>query len=214
MSGVFRKEPSRPEERLGVFGGSFNPVHWGHLLLAQQALEWFNLDRILFMPCAVQPHKSQHPPASAACRKAMLEAAIMDNLNFDLLDIELRRGGVSYTVDSLNEIRALHPSAELYFLIGADTLLDLHGWKSIYRTLELCRFAIFGRPGIDLRAIRPEALKLDPPWPERLLANAFTTRQIDISSSDIRHRVAEGMSIRYLVPQMVEMIIMEHHLYR
>lgn len=201
-------------ERLGILGGSFNPVHNGHLLLAQTALEQFDLDRILFMPCAVQPHKPPAALAPASLRETMLEAAILDNLSFDLLDIELRRGGISYSVDSLREIRALHPQAELFFLIGADTLPDLHGWKDIYTLLDRCTFAVFARPGFDEQAIRPEALELKPPWPERLLQKVCCARRIDISSSDIRHRVAEGLSIRYLVPQAVEMIIMEHHLYR
>lgn len=203
----------RRRERLGVFGGSFNPVHLGHLLLAQTALERFDLDRVLFMPCAVQPHKDPRALASAMQREAMVEAAILDNLAFELLDIELRRGGVSYTVDSLREIRTLYPDADLFFMIGADTVMELHGWKDIDTVLSLCSFIVFARPGFDLQSLSPAALKLPPPWPERLVRHACNVRQIDISSSDIRHRVAEGLSIRYLVPQPVEMIIMEHHLY-
>lgn len=205
---------NRRRERLGIFGGSFNPVHLGHLLLAQTALERFDLDRVLFMPCAVQPHKDPRGLASAAHREAMVEAAILDNLGFELLDIELRRGGVSYSVDSLREIRSVHPNADLFFMIGADTLLELHGWKDIETVLSLCEFIVFARPGHELTHLSPEALKLPAPWPGRLVQNICSVRQIDISSSDIRHRVAEGLSIRYLVPQPVEMIIMEHHLYR
>lgn len=204
----------RRRQRLGVFGGSFNPVHTGHLLMAQTALECFDLDRVLFMPCAVQPHKSARLLAPAAQRAAMLTSAIMDNPGFEMLDIELRRGGVSYTVDSLRELRVLYPQADLFFMIGADTLMELHGWKDIGTVLELCHFAVFARPGYDVESLRPEALKLPPPWPEQLLHHICSVRRIDISSSDIRHRVAEGLNIRYLVPQQVEMIIMEHHLYR
>ena len=201
-------------ERLGILGGSFNPVHMGHLLVAQEALECFQLDRVLFMPCAVQPHKNPRVLASAALREAMLEAALLDNLDFDLLDIELRRGGVSYTVDSLREIRGLYPGAERVFIIGADTLPELHGWKDIGEILDLCRFAVLARPGHDLSLLRADRLGLPSPWPERLLAGVARSRQVDISSSDIRHRIAEGLSIRYLVPQAVEMIIREHHLYQ
>jgi len=200
-------------DRLGIFGGSFNPIHNGHLLLAQTALEQFNLDRIFFMPCAVQPHKHPAVLAPGPLRETMIEMAILDNLSFDLLDIELRRGGISYSVDSLREIRALHPHADLFFLIGADSLPDLHGWKDIYSVLDMCTFAVFARPGYDTHVLCPEMLKLNPPWSERLLRHICDVRRIDISSSDIRHRVAEGLSIRYLVPQAVEMVIMEHHLY-
>ncbi len=201
-------------ERLGIFGGSFNPVHLGHLLLAQTALEQFELDRVLFMPCAVQPHKDPRALAPAVQREAMLAAAIMDNLAFELLDIELRRGGVSYSVDSLRELRSRYPHADLFFMIGADTLLELHGWKDIDTVLSLCSFMVFARPGYDPQQLSPAALQLPSPWPERLMRHVCNVRQIDISSSDIRHRVAEGLSIRYLVPQPVEMFIMEHHLYR
>ncbi len=201
-------------ERIGVLGGSFNPVHNGHLLLAQSALEQFELDRVLFMPCAVQPHKSPGTLAPAVLRETMLEAAILDNLSFDLLDMELRRGGVSYTVDSLRELHARHPRSDLFFLVGADTLTELHAWKDIDTVLDLCSMAVFARPGYDVHALEPAMLRLTSPWAERLLANICNVRQVDISASDIRHRVAEGLSIRYLVPQPVEMIIMEHHLYR
>ncbi len=198
-------------ERVGIFGGSFNPIHLGHLLLAQTALEWFDLSRVLFMPCAIQPHKDPGLLAPAAVRKTMVEAAIEDNPAFDLLDIELRRGGVSYSVDSLRTIREQMPRAELFFMIGADTLRELHAWKDIASVLELCRFAVFARPGVR---VRPGDIKLAAPWPESLLKGICSIRQLDISSSDIRHRVAEGLNIRYLVPSQVEMIIGEHHLYR
>ncbi|HAS81627.1 MAG TPA: nicotinic acid mononucleotide adenylyltransferase [Verrucomicrobia bacterium] len=198
-------------ERYGIFGGSFNPIHIGHLLLAQTALEWFDLDRVLFMPCAVQPHKEPGLLAPAAVRKTMIEAAIEDHPAFELLDIELQRGGVSYSVDSLRTIREKMPRAELFFMIGADTLLDLYAWKDIDKVLALCRFAVFARPGV---VVRPDDIKLADPWPETLLKGLCFIRQLDISSSDIRHRVAEGLNIRYLVPPQVEMIISEHHLYR
>jgi len=201
-----------PPARLGIFGGSFNPVHLGHLLLAQTACEQFDLDRVLFMPCAVQPHKQPRTLAPAEQRLAMVEAAIMDNPAFELLDIECRRGGISYTVDSLRELNQLYPGDELHFMIGTDTLLELHGWKDIGTVLALCRFIVLARPGYDVPV--PGRLRLPAPWPDRLLENVCRVRQVDISSSDIRHRVAEGMGIRYLVPQSVEMMIREHHLYQ
>jgi nicotinate-nucleotide adenylyltransferase len=205
---------SSKTERIGVFGGSFNPIHIGHLVTAQTALERYELDRVLFMPCAIQPHKDPRLLAPADVRGRMVEAAIMDNPAFELLDVELQRGGVSYTIDSLKEVGSRFPRAELFLMVGSDTLMELHAWKSIDEILTRCRFIVFARPGYDLDRLSADALRLADPWPERLLQNACQIRQIDVSATEIRHRVAEGLSIRYLVPQVVEMIIMEHNLYR
>ncbi len=201
-------------ERIGILGGSFNPVHLGHLLLAQTAIEQLELNRVLFMPCAIQPHKSSGMLAQGDLRKRMLESAIQDHPAFELLDIELQRGGVSYSVDSLRTLSRLYPNAQLFFLIGADTLIDLHLWKDIDAIFGLCTLAVFARPGYDLDILDPEQLCLSAAKVERIRNHVIRVRQVDISASDIRHRVAEGLNIRYLVPQSVEMIIQEHHLYQ
>jgi nicotinate-nucleotide adenylyltransferase len=143
----------------------------------------------------------------------MVDQAIIDNIQFELLDIEVVRGGTSYAIDSVKRIREMYEDTELYFIIGADTLPELHLWRDIYQLLELCKFATLSRPGQDLQDFSAESLKLEHPWPQKLLETVAHGRMIDISSSDIRHRVAEGMSIRYLVPPQVEMYIAEHNLY-
>ena len=204
---------SMTKTRIGILGGSFNPIHLGHLLLAQGALDSFDLSKVLFMPCHIQPHKDPTMLASPEHRVAMLEKAIMDNPQFEMLDIEIVRGGSSFAVDSVREIRQLYPDAELFFIIGADTLPELHLWRDIYTLLTMCRFATFSRPGHDVLSIEEKDLRLDAPWPAQLLETVARGRMLEISSSDIRHRVAEGMSIRYLVPTLVEMYIAEHHLY-
>jgi len=201
-------------ERIGILGGSFNPIHIGHLILAQCAIEAFDLSRVLLMPCTIQPLKSALSLAPVEHRAAMVECAIEDNLAFEMCDIEIQRDGPSYTIDSIRELTRRHPNADLFFIIGADTLPELHGWKEVLTLLGLCTFVTLARPGFDVRQCSDAALSLPPPWPETLLANVATGRLIDISSSDIRHRVAEGMSIRYLVPRSVEMYISEHGLYR
>lgn len=196
--------------RLGILGGTFNPVHLGHLILAQNALETFDLSKVILIPCFSPPHKHKTGLASAAHRVAMLEAAVEGDPRFEVSDIETRRQGVSYSVDTVMELRRLHPRAELVFIVGADSLAELHLWKDIGRLLTLCRFAVFQRPGT-----KPAAkIALEPPWPERLQKSIRPGRLVEISSSDIRHRLAEGMSIRYLVPSPVEMYIAEHRLYR
>jgi nicotinate-nucleotide adenylyltransferase len=202
------------KSHIGILGGSFNPIHIGHLLLAQNALESFELDRILFMPCHIQPLKGAGQMVSGEHRVAMIESAIMDNIHFELLDIELRRGGTSYAIDSVQAIREMYPDAELFFIIGADSLPELHLWHRIYDLLEICHFATLARPGVDLANLDAGSLQLKEPWPQRLLELVSPGRMIEISSSDIRHRLAEGLSIHYLVPQAVEMYIAEHNLYR
>lgn len=196
--------------RYGIFGGSFDPVHLGHLILAESAREQFELERVFFMPCAQQPLKQGRRLASAEHRKRMLEAAIEDEPAFELLTMELERGGVSYAVDSVDAIRREYPEADLFFLIGADTVETLPQWKHIERLARMCRFLVFPRPG-SLMA----SAGADTPLPAGMhLVQAPVPRRIEISSSDIRYRVAEGLSIRYMVPREVEMIISEHSLYR
>ena len=199
--------------RIGLLGGTFNPVHLGHLVIAQNALEVFDLDKVIFIPCANPPHKTPSILASAEHRMAMLETVIEDDPRFEVSDIEIRRDGTSYTIDTVTQLKKLSPYAEFHFIIGADSLLELHSWKDIGQLLKLCTFVTFARPGADTSRIRANDLKLDPPWAEKLLENIATSHLLDISSSDIRHRVAEGMSIRYLVPLEVEMYIAEHNLY-
>jgi len=194
------------ERRIGILGGSFDPIHMGHLILAETALEAFELERVFFMPCADQPLKPGAASASGAMRKHMIESAIEGHLRLGLLDLELERGGVSYTVDSLEAIHAKFPGYVVYFLIGADKLGELQHWKDMVRVVTLCRFGVFARPGEELRV--PEHVPADA-----VFAFAPHARQIEISASEIRHRVAEGLSIRYLVPDGVEMIIAERHLY-
>lgn len=207
-------ESLRPQNRIGIFGGTFNPVHMGHLVMAQDALELFELSKVIFVPCACPPHKTSNDVASAEHRLAMLQAALEGDLRFEVSDIEIRRGGVSYSIDTAREIKKHHLGCELFFIIGADSLPELRLWKEISQLLDLCRFVTIARPGVDLN---------DPglrdPMPgdarSRLLRDQIRVgHMINISSTDIRYRIAEGMSIRYLVHPAVEMYIAEHSLFR
>ncbi len=202
-----------PVTRIGILGGSFNPVHMGHLIVAQDALELFELTRVVFMPCAQSPHKPAADMAPGEHRIAMLQAAVEGDWRFEVSDLELRRGGVSWTVDTARELRRLHPEAEIVFIIGADSLRELHLWRDVHALLELARIVTLVRPGVDLDELCGEELKLKAPWPVRLREQVRVGHMVGISATDIRYRIAEGMSIRYLVHPAVEMYIAEHRLY-
>ena len=200
--------------RIGILGGSFNPVHLGHLIVAQDALEHFELDGVLFVPCGVPVHKKPEELVSFEHRLAMVQGAIESDLCLDVSDIEGMRAGPSYAIDTVLTLRQRHPENDYSFIIGADTLFELHTWNRIYELLECCEFLSIRRPGAPET---PEQIQgkiaLCAPWPERLCGRLAVAHQVDISSTDIRMRIAEGMRISYLVPPSVEMYIAEHHLY-
>jgi nicotinate-nucleotide adenylyltransferase len=200
--------------RIGILGGSFNPIHQGHLIAAETARESFDLSQVIIVPCANPPHKSAAAMVSTSHRVNMIHSAVEADYNFEVSPIEIERGGTSYTIETITELKKRHPHAELYFIIGSDTLLELHLWKDIEKLLKLCKFITIARPGFDTASLTEADIKLDPPWPEQLLAHLSGGHLLNISSSNIRHRVAEGMSIRYLVPESVYMYITEHNLYR
>jgi len=185
--------------RLALYGGTFDPVHHGHLVLARDALEELQLDRVVFIPANLSPHKLASSPAPAALRREMLAAAIADEPGFALDDSELQLAGPSYTIDTVERVRAAHPGAKIFYLIGADNVRDLHTWRRIEDLRQLVEFVVFGRG---------EAASQGP--------DSFRTlsRRIDISATEIRRRVARGASIRYLVPEPVRSIIITHQLYQ
>jgi nicotinate-nucleotide adenylyltransferase len=185
--------------RLALYGGTFDPVHHGHLVLARDALEQLQLDRLIFIPANLSPHKLVTQPVPAALRREMLAVAIADEPGFALDDSELSYPGPSYSVDTVERVRAAHPEAELFYLIGADNLRELHTWRRIEDLRRLVEFVVFGRG--------------DHAGPA---TDGFRTlsRRIDISATEIRRRVASGQSIRYLVPEPVRSLIIAHHLYQ
>ena len=201
-------------QKLGILGGTFNPVHHGHLIMAQDAREHFGLDRVLFIPCAQPPHKSAVKLAAAEHRLAMLRAAIGDDSHFEINTLELEREGPSFTIETIKALRHAQPTASLYYIIGTDSLFELHQWYQINELLEYCEFVTMLRPGFPVEHLAEEQLNLPPPWSRRLLANLFPGHATDISSTDIRRRVATGRSIRYLVPDAVARYIAAQGLYR
>jgi nicotinate-nucleotide adenylyltransferase len=199
--------------RLGIFGGSFDPVHLGHLILAETCREEAQLDQVWFVPAATPPHKSQAFLAPSAARLEMLKLAIGGHPHFVLSTLELDRGGVSYTVDTLTRIHQQHPEAKLYFLMGADSLVDLPGWREPRR---ICQLAIplvvrrSGSPPPDLEGLRAY---VDPPRWAEIEASQVEAPLIQLSSTDLRRRIRERKSIRFRTPRAVEQYILAQQLY-
>jgi nicotinate-nucleotide adenylyltransferase len=200
--------------RLGIFGGTFDPVHYGHLLLAESCREQCRLDAVWFMPAAAPPHKLGRTVSDAATRIELLQLAIGGHEAFSVSRLEVDRGGVSYTVDTLTAIHAEQPEAELYLLMGADTLEDLPNWREPTRILELATPAVVHRAGSPAPRFEAIAELISP---ERLAVAQQSQVEmpvLGISSTDIRERAAIGRSLRYLTPRAVEKCIEALRLYR
>jgi nicotinate-nucleotide adenylyltransferase len=187
--------------KIGLFGGTFDPPHTGHLIVAQDALIRLGLDRLIFIPAATPPHKQDREITPAAIRLAMLRAATAEDPRFEVDDLELRRGGPSYTVDTLRTYLTAQPDAELFLIVGADQYEEMHTWHEANEVRRLARLAVLSRAGCEAQQAK-----------ERVAAVPVT--RIDISATDIRKRIRAHEPIRYLVPVAVEELITRHRLYR
>jgi nicotinate-nucleotide adenylyltransferase len=204
--------------RIGVYGGSFNPVHLGHLLAAECSREQAHLDCVLFVPAAVPPHKRDHALAAAADRLAMLALAIGGHDAFEVSTLELDRGGVSYTIDTLTDLAARHPGDTLVLLLGPDSLAGLPTWRDPAAILDGWEVRAVERDGLDdvaTIAARPDvAALLGTERASRLIESRIRMPAIGIRASDLRAAVAAGSSIRYRTARAVEAYIANHGLYR
>ena len=200
--------------RLGIFGGSFDPVHYGHLLLAETCREQAELDEVWFVPNSLSPFKQEHPPAPARQRLEMLQLAIGGHANFRVSTIEVDRGGVSYTVDTVAEIAQQHPEAELFFLLGGDSLADLAKWREPQRICELALPLVVQRHGSPEPRYEMLAPLLTPERLEAVRSMTVVMPIIELSSTDLRQRAAAGKSLRFRTPRAVEKYIETQRLYR
>jgi nicotinate-nucleotide adenylyltransferase len=192
------------KKKMGILGGTFDPIHMGHLVLAQQVKEKLKLGQVMFIPCLIPPHKTRRKLSPAKDRFRMVETAVQDNLAFSVSDMELKRGGLSYTVDTLRQLRCSHPDTELYFLTGSDVLDEIHTWKDPEEIYRLAKMVIAVRPGFD-------SIDSKNPFAKKSMLVEITG--VDISSSRIRQKVKKGQSIKYLVPPKVEEYILKKKLY-
>ncbi|WP_298860730.1 nicotinate-nucleotide adenylyltransferase [uncultured Gimesia sp.] len=197
--------------RIGIFGGTFDPVHYGHLLLAEQCREQCNLDEIWLIPAGSPPHKESKGISTGKQRREMLEFAIAGHPAFVLKDLELHREGPSYTVETLRQLKTSHPDDEFFLIVGADSVRDLHTWREPEQILELATLIGVNRPNISL----PDLSELTQKFGKIVLSQIIwvTMPGMDISSTDIRKRVHEKKSVRFMTPRAVEVYIHNNRLY-
>lgn len=196
--------------RMGIMGGTFNPIHLGHLMIAEEARQTFHLDKILFVPSYVTPNK-QVSGATAAQRLEMTRLAVADNPCFAVSDIEIKRQGRSYTVDTLREIKELYgPSYILYFISGTDTIQDLPNWHRPEEILSLCQFVGATRP--DGSQSIGQVIDHFGELGKHILKLTVPTMQI--SSTELRRRIANGQSVRYMMPPAVVEYIRKNGVYQ
>ena len=191
--------------KIGFLGGSFDPVHFGHLLAAQDAYEQHHLDRLILVPAARAPLKAHDVASPAQERLEMLRQAVAWDHRFEVSDFELARGGVSYTIDSVRHFRALYPQDELYWIIGGDQLPQLHLWKDITELAQLIEFIFLERPGYPVKAV---------PNIPGLRLHRCDGHLLAISSTELRQRIRLNLALDYFVPHKAIVYIQKNGLYR
>ena len=200
--------------RIGIFGGTFDPVHFGHLLSAELCREQCELDRVQFVPAAVPPHKQTRELSPDRQRVEMLQLATGGHPAFEVSTIEIDRGGVTYTYETLEAIHAERPDDELFFLMGADSLRDLPTWRRPERICQLAIPVAVARPGAPPPKFEALAPLVSPQRLAEIRRFSVRTPQLELSSTEIRRRTAAGQSIRFQTPAAVEKYIESQRLYR
>lgn len=199
------------KKKVGIMGGTFNPIHFGHLLLAETAFHQFQLDEILIMPTKNPYYKKISNSVTEEDRVAMVELAIEDNAHFHLSKEELNREGTTYTVETLSQLTARHPDYEYYFIMGADSLYHIESWKDPAQILKLATIVVAGRAGTG-SSLSSQIEYIENKYDSEIYR--LNSPVLEISSNDIRRRIRDGESIRYLLPAKVADYIYEHGLYQ
>lgn len=210
LKGSRGKASTRCKMRLGIFGGTFDPIHLGHLLTAEAVLERLSLDKVIFIPAQIPPHKRDKIITPPEKRLKMAKLAAAYNENFIVSDIELKREGPSYSVDTISELKNIYTQAEFFFIIGSDAINDIATWHEAKRLIASCNFAAATRAGepLNRKYLREYFGEI-----AHINIMEVKTPQIDISSTDIRRRIGEGKNISYMVTKEVAEYIKREGLY-
>ncbi|MEJ8554274.1 nicotinate-nucleotide adenylyltransferase [Tepidibacter sp. Z1-5] len=202
----------RSLKKIGVMGGTFNPIHYGHLATAEAVRNKYDLDKIIFMPSGNPPHKSKKEIIDKKHRYNMTMIATMSNIYFEASDIEIKREGMTYTVDTLEQLKKIYKNSQIFFITGADALCDIDSWKYLDKNFELATFVGATRPGIESAKVNQKIDQLKQKYNANIV-NIYVP-SLDISSTDLRNRIKKIESIKYLLPENVEKYIYKNNLYR
>ncbi len=197
--------------KIGIMGGTFDPIHVGHLFLAEEVKSAYALDKVIFVPSKIGPHKMNAVKTPPEIRYQMVRCAIADNAAFSVSDIEIKRAGISYTIDTVHHFRRLYPRAEIYFITGADAIVEIETWRDYEALLRGITFIAATRPSLKDEQLRAAIRRLNTVYAANI--KMMDMISLEISSSDIRRRRAAGKPIKYLVRRCVEQIIAERQLY-
>jgi nicotinate-nucleotide adenylyltransferase len=204
---------NQQKRRIGIMGGTFDPIHYGHLYIAECARYEFNLESVLFIPAGEPVHKKRKDIIDAVHRLEMTRLAVHSNPFFSVSDIEVKRSGPTYTVDTLEYLHKENgEAAEFFFITGADAIIEILTWKDVARVFELCHFIAVTRPGYSLEKMNEVLNCLDPCFQRKI--HIHETSGIMVSSTEIRQSAAKGEPVRYLLPSEVEEYIVTHALYK
>lgn len=199
-------------KKVGIMGGTFDPIHYGHLILAQNALDTFSLDEILFVPSGTPWLKESTKVLSKNKRVSMTGMAIEDNPDFALSTIEIDREGNSYSYETVEELKRMQPKTDFYFIMGADSLLEIEHWKHPDRLMTECTLLVAVRDDCDREGLEKQIIYLTDKYQADI--KILPANRIDISSTKIRRMIREGKSVRYMLPDQVIRFIQKNHLYR
>ncbi|MBQ7065947.1 MAG: nicotinate-nucleotide adenylyltransferase [Lachnospiraceae bacterium] len=204
-------ESKKYDKRVGIMGGTFDPIHYGHLLLAESAIEQYQLDEILFIPSGNPWLKDSSQVLDKKTRVSMTGLAIEDNPNFALSTVEIDREGNSYSYETLEILREKNPTTCYYFILGADSLLDIEKWKHPDRLMKSCTLLTAVRDDCDMEALKKQIEYLKDTY--EAVVEILPMKRMDISSTDIREKIRDGKSVRYLLPDSVREFIEKNHIY-
>ncbi len=200
-------------KKYGVMGGTFDPIHIGHLVVAEEIRKKFNLDKVIFVPTGIPPHKDSSMLTEAKHRYRMTLLATISNPCFEVSSIEVDKDDVSYTIDTIRAFSKIYnDNTQLYFLTGADAVLELPTWRNVEELLKLCKFVAVSRPGFDPEAMEERINKLEKEYDTNILTTSVAA--LGVSSTDIRNRIRIGRAYKYLLPDSVKYYIEKNNLYK
>ena len=198
--------------KVGIMGGTFDPIHNGHLIIAEYSRNVLDLEKVIFIPTGNPPHKRLNRITEKTNRLEMTKLAILTNPSFEFSDLEIAREGITYSIDTILSLKKDCPQDEFYFIIGSDSLFEIQNWKDHDKLLTICNFVVFERGELEDKKISEKIEELKDTYNSNIFK--IHCPLIEISSTEIRNRVSTGLSIKYLVPEIIETYIQKYNLYK